>query len=75
MLKTVMTPAPAYRSIAFALLGCIALAGCQSRGPDLALDAPDAPAKRMVTQGAAKKIIAQNLTRCDHTRHPCSLAP
>jgi hypothetical protein len=58
MLKTIMTPAPAFRSIAFALLGCIALAGCQSRGPDLVLDAPDGPAKRMVTQGAAKKIIA-----------------
>lgn len=73
MQKTVMTPAPAYRSIVFALLGCIALAGCQSRGPDLVLDAPDAPAKRMVTQGAAKKIIVQNLTSCAHTNPKMNL--
>ena len=59
MHKTVMTPVPAFRSIAFALLGCIALAGCQSRGPDLVLDAPDAPAKRMVTQGAAKRSLCR----------------
>ncbi len=85
MQTTVMAPVPAFRSAfrntVFVLLGGMALAGCQSRGPDLVLDAPDsAPAKRMVTQGPAKTIIAQNLTslqkkllnRC-HLRQPCKM--
>jgi hypothetical protein len=60
----------ASHNILLAALGCMTLVACQMRGPDIALDPPDAsPAKRMVTQGQAKKIIVPNLTSCAHT-HP-----
>jgi hypothetical protein len=47
-----------------------ALAGCMSAGPQAQVTGPEAaPAKRLVTQGPAKKIVAENLTRCAYT-HP-----
>jgi hypothetical protein len=58
------------RSTVLALAAGVVMAACQtaSMGPEL--DAADtAPAKRMVTQGVATKIIAENLTKCAHT-HP-----
>ncbi|MDB5866000.1 MAG: hypothetical protein JWO70_3806 [Betaproteobacteria bacterium] len=56
------------RSTVLALVATAALAGCQtaSMGPEL--DAADtSPPRRMVTQGRATKVIAQNLTSCAHT--------
>ena len=48
----------------------LAVVACQTLPAQLDLDAADpAPPKRMVTQGTATKIVAQNLTRCAHT-HP-----
>ena len=68
MPKNVQTPVSAFRSLALTALGCLMLAGCQSRGPDIVLDPADpTPPKRMVTQGVATKIIATNLTKCAHT--------
>jgi hypothetical protein len=69
MRKSIEASRAASHNILLAVLGCMALAACQSRGPDIALDAPDGPAKRMVTQGQAKKVVVQNLTSCAHT-HP-----
>jgi hypothetical protein len=44
-----------------------ALGACQTRGPDVTLDPPEATLpKRMVTQGPATKVIVPNLTRCAH---------
>ena len=60
------------RTIALAILGSIAIVACQtaSMGPDPELDAADpTPPKRMVTQGVAHTILAQNLTKCAFT-HP-----
>jgi hypothetical protein len=52
------------------LLGCAALVGCQTTATGPQLDAADpTPPKRMVTQGVASKIIADNLTKCAFT-HP-----
>lgn len=73
MLKTVMPPHAAVRNIALAVLGCSVLAACQMQGPDIALDPPDGPAKRMVTQGQAKKLVEQNLTNCAHTNPKMNL--
>jgi hypothetical protein len=56
------------RSILSALIAGAAAVACQttSMGPDL--DAADpTPPKRMVTQGPATRIVAQNLTKCAHT--------
>lgn len=58
-----------YRTLP-ALLAFAVLAGCQTNAGGPELDAADpTPPKRMVTQGEATKIVAQNLTRCAHT-HP-----
>jgi len=49
---------------AFAGLGLLALAGCQTAATGPALDAADAaPPKRMVTQGPAKTIV-EDLYKC-----------
>jgi|RhiMethySRZTD1v2_1073278.scaffolds.fasta_scaffold10627_5 hypothetical protein len=56
------------RGATIALMATAAIAACQtaSTGPDL--DAADStPPKRMVTQGRATKVIAENLTKCAHT--------
>ena len=56
------------RSVLLILTASAAVLACQTTamGPDL--DAADpTPPKRMVTQGTATKIIAQNLTKCVHT--------
>lgn len=51
-------------------LGCVVLAGCQTAAVGPQLDAADAtPPKRMVTQGVASRIIAENFTKCGYT-HP-----
>jgi hypothetical protein len=68
MRQKVSQPVSAFRSIVFTAMGCLVLAGCQSRGPDVALDPPDpTPSKRMVTQGVSTKVVAANLTQCAHT--------
>lgn len=47
------------------LLACVALVSCQSTATGPELDAADTtPPKRMVTQGPAIKVIAENLTKC-----------
>jgi hypothetical protein len=54
--------------IVSAAVASVAIVACQTvpGAPDL--DAADAtPPKRMVTQGVATKVIAQNLTKCTHT--------
>ncbi|MEN3352989.1 MAG: hypothetical protein V7640_1147, partial [Betaproteobacteria bacterium] len=58
------------RSTVLALVGSAAIAACQtaSTGPDLDAADNNAP-KRMVTQGSAKKITVENLTKCGFT-HP-----
>ena len=67
-------PVSAIRSIVLSLCACTLLAACQSRGPDIVLDPPDlTPPKRMVTQGPATKIVAQNLTQCTHTNPKMNL--
>jgi hypothetical protein len=56
------------RSIVSAIIAAVAAVACQttSMGPDL--DAADpTPPRRMVTQGPATRIIAQNLTKCAQT--------
>lgn len=73
MLETIKASRAASHNILLAVLGCMALAACQSRGPDIALDPPEGPAKRMVTQGQAKKIVVQNLTSCAHTNPKMNL--
>ena len=74
MLNKVTTPGAALSKIVIVLLGCAALAACQSRGPDIALDPLDPnPPKRMVTQGQAKTIVVQNLTSCVHTNPKMNL--
>ena len=58
------------RNIVMAVVAGAAVLACQttSMGPDL--DAADpTPPKRMITQGTATKVIAQNLTKCAYT-HP-----
>jgi hypothetical protein len=64
------------RGIRFALTaaatiaGALAIVACQTLPAQLDLDAADpTPPKRMVTQGTASRILAQNLTKCAHT-HP-----
>jgi hypothetical protein len=59
----------AARMTVVAAIAAAALAGCASTGGSgTSMSAPDAtPAKRMVTQGPAKKVIAENLTKCAHT--------
>lgn len=56
-------------AVSFIVVAAIgALAGCASSGSPTALSAPDTtPVKRMVTQGPAKKVIVENLTKCAHT--------
>ena len=57
-----------FRALALAAVAGVAIVACQTvpTGPDL--DAADAtPPKRMVTQGTATRVIAQNLTKCAHT--------
>lgn len=73
MLKSAFASGKALRNIAVVLCGCASLAACQSRGPDITLDAPEAPAKRMVTQGAATRIVEKNLTSCAHTNPKMNL--
>ena len=56
------------RSIVSALIAAAAAVACQTTSMGLDLDAADpTPPKRMVTQGPATRIIAQNLTKCVHT--------
>jgi len=70
MRQNVSSLKSALRGIVVIALGGLVLAGCQSTGPDIALDPADpTPPKRMVTQGVATKVVAANLTRCAHT-HP-----
>ena len=46
----------------------LAIGSCATPGSEPTLMAPDpVPAKRMVTQGRATKILAENLTKCTHT--------
>src|SRR5690242_20088823 len=53
---------------ALAALAAATIVACQSLPGALDLDAADAtPPKRMVTQGVASRVIAQNLTKCTHT--------
>ena len=60
----------AYSRRTWTILGLAILAGCQTTATEQQRDAADAtPPKRMVTQGPATRIIAQNLTKCAHT-HP-----
>jgi hypothetical protein len=55
------------RKTTFALAAVAVIAACQTASTGPELDAADAtPPKRMVTQGVATKIIAQNLTKCTH---------
>jgi hypothetical protein len=58
------------RSAVLALVGSAAIVACQmaSTSPDLDAADNNAP-KRMVTQGSAKKITVENLTKCGFT-HP-----
>jgi hypothetical protein len=56
------------RTTSFALAAAAVIAACQTASTGPELDAADAsPPKRMVTQGVATKIIAQNLTKCAFT--------
>jgi len=56
------------RGTAIALIATAAIAACQTASTGPELDAADStPAKRMVTQGRATKIIAENLTKCAFT--------
>lgn len=74
MLRSANSSGKALRNIAVVLFGCASLAACQSRGPDLVLDSPNStPDKKMVTQGRATKIVAQNLTNCAHTNPKMNL--
>src|SRR5687768_5658506 len=58
------------RSTVLALVAGLAMAACQTASIGPELDAADAsPPKRMVTQGVAHTIIAENLTKCAFT-HP-----
>lgn len=69
MPRNASAPFSVIRSFTMAALGCLVLAGSQSRGPDIALDPTDTtPPKRMVTQGVSTKVVAANLTKC--TRYP-----
>jgi hypothetical protein len=59
-------PFAAARMAAFAAAAL--LAACQSVPGGPALDPPDlAPPQRIVTQGRAQRVIAENLTRCANT--------
>lgn len=74
MSQLARTPVSTVRNLVLSVAACAVLAACQSRGPDIALDPPDtAPPKRMVTQGPATKIVAQNLTQCTHTNPKMNL--
>ena len=66
MSQLARNPVSTVRNIALSVAACAALAACQSRGPDIALDPPDpTPPKRMITQGLATKIIAETLYKCE----------
>jgi len=66
----VTLPFHALRNTALALAACAVIAGCQSTGgQQTALDSDNTSYKRMVTQGRATTIIADNLTTCAYT-HP-----
>jgi hypothetical protein len=58
------------RSTILAAIASLAVAACQTASTGPKLDAADtSPPKRMVTQGVANRIIAENLTKCAFT-HP-----
>jgi hypothetical protein len=51
-----------------AALAALVLAGCQTQTLQAGLDPADpAPPRRIVTQGPAQKLLAENLTRCANT--------
>ncbi|HEX2828677.1 MAG TPA: hypothetical protein VHP37_20145 [Burkholderiales bacterium] len=53
---------------AAAICATLAIVACRTLPAQLDLDAADpAPPKRMVTQGTATRVVAQNLTKCAHT--------
>lgn len=55
------------RSVVVAVMGSALFAGCAATHPEVSLLPADAsPPKRMVTQGRATKVIAENLTKCAH---------
>ena len=56
------------RSSVLTLVATAAIAACQTASTSRDLEAADAsPPKRMVTQGVATRIIAENLTKCAFT--------
>jgi hypothetical protein len=60
----------AARTIVVAVAFAAVFAGCASTATETSLLPPDTtPTKRMVTQGVATKVIAENLTKCAYT-HP-----
>lgn len=73
MQKSTGMPSAALRNTVSAVAACAALTACQATGPGLALDPVEAPDKRMVTQGQAKKILIPNLTQCAHTNPKMNL--
>lgn len=58
------------RTVVIGIATAAAIVACQTTSMGPQLDAADpTPPKRMVTQGTATRIIAQNLTKCAYT-HP-----
>ena len=60
------------RNLGLAVAGCAVVAGCQSMGGtgvggSMALDPDNTSYKRMVTQGLATKVIAENIFKCPVT--------
>ena len=56
------------RRIGLVVIASVVIVACQTVATGPALDAADpTPPKRIVTQGTAQKIIAQNLTKCAYT--------